>query len=312
MKWKVLVTAPYMQKEIDRFEEFFKENEIEIDVPLVEERMEEAQLIDIIEKYDGVISGDDRFTEKVFAKAKKLKVISKWGTGIDSIDRNAAKTYGVKVCNTPDAFSHPVADTVMAMILSFSRTIIPSDKAMKNREWIKIKGKALSEQTIGIIGMGNIGMRVARRAQAFGMKIISNDIREISNAVKEQYDIEEVSKEELYKRADYITLNCDLNETSYHLLTEKEFAKMERKPIIINTARGPIIKEKDLVEALKNNMVSGAGLDVFEFEPLPKDSPLRSMENVILSSHNSNSSPKYWEKVHQNTLNNLLKGLLEK
>lgn len=312
MKWKVLVTAPYMQKEIDRFQEFFKENEIEIDVPLVEERMEESQLIEIIEKYHGVISGDDRFTEKVFEKAKNLKVISKWGTGIDSIDRNVAKIYGVKVCNTPDAFSHPVADTVMAMILSFSRTIIASDKAMKNDEWIKIRGKALSEQTIGIIGMGNIGMRVARRAHAFGMKIIANDIREISNAVKEQYDIEVVSKEELFKRADYITLNCDLNETSYHLLAEKEFLKMERKPVIINTARGPIIKEKDLVEALKNNMVSGAGLDVFEFEPLPKDSPLRRMENVILSSHNSNSSPKYWEKVHQNTLNNLLEGLLEK
>lgn len=311
MKWKVLVTAPYMQQEINKFLGFFKENEIEIDVPLVEERMEENQLLDIIEKYDGVVSGDDRFTEKVFQKAKKLKVISKWGTGIDSIDKSAAKKYGVKVCNTPDAFSHPVSDTVMAMMLSFSRTIIASDKTMKNGEWIKIKGKTLSEQTIGIIGLGNVGSRVARKAHAFGMNIIANDISDVNKTIIEEFNIEMVSKDELYKRADYISLNCDLNKTSYHLLTEKEFLKMERKPVIINTARGPIIKENDLIEALKSNMVSGAGLDVFEVEPLPKDSPLRSMDNVILSSHNSNSSPKYWDIVHRNTLNNLLKGLME-
>lgn len=309
MKWKVLVTAPYMQAEIDKFIDFFKEHDIEIDVPDVKERLEEEQLLPIIENYDGVVSGDDRFTEKVYMAAKKLKVVSKWGTGIDSINKDIAEKYGVKVYNTPNAFSHPVSDTVIGFMLSFSRTIIDSDRTMKEGNWIKIKGKTLGEQTLGIIGLGNVGLQVAKRAHAFGMKIIANDVKTIDADILKEYDIEMVSKDYLYKESDFISLNCDLNNTTYHLLTLNEFSKMNRKPVIINTARGPIIKEDDLIKALENGYISGTGLDVYEYEPLPIDSPLRKMNNAILSSHNSNSSPKYWNYVHENTLNNLLKGL---
>lgn len=309
MKWKVMVSAPYMLQEMEKFNYFFAENDIDVFVPDVKERMEESMLLPIIHEFDGVVCGDDRFTEAVFEKATRLKVISKWGTGIDSINLAAAAKHNVKVYNTPDAFSHPVSDTVLGLILNFSRNIMASDKLMKSGQWYKIKGKTLSEQTLGIIGLGDVGTRVAKKAHAFGMKILANDIRKISPVIIEQYDIEMVTKEELYRRSDFITLNCDLNETSYHLLTEKEFKLMERKPVIINTSRGPVIKEDDLIKALENNQISGAGLDVFEVEPLPLDSKLRTMDNVILSAHNTNSSPKYWDRVHENTLNNLLKGL---
>ena len=127
MKYKVLITAPYMQQEIEKFTQFFIENGIEIALPPIVERMDEEGLLKIIAQYDGVVSGDDEFTEKVFKNAKKLKVISKWGTGINSIDLKAAAQKGVKVFNTPNAFSHPVADTVIGLILSFSRNIIWSD-----------------------------------------------------------------------------------------------------------------------------------------------------------------------------------------
>ncbi|MFW6312192.1 MAG: NAD(P)-dependent oxidoreductase, partial [Nanoarchaeota archaeon] len=226
MKWDVLISAPYMQKELDDYIEFFENNDINIDVPEVNERLEENELLEIIDKYHGVVSGDDEFTERVFKKADDLKVISKWGTGIDSIDLEAAKKYDVEVYNTPDAFSHPVADTVFGFILTFLRNIIEMDKEMKEGKWNKIKGKSLSEVTLGIIGVGNVGSQVARRANSFNMKILGSDIRKIKSILIEEYDINMVSKEELYKKSDIISLNCDLNETSYHLLTKTEFSKM--------------------------------------------------------------------------------------
>lgn len=312
MKWRVMVSAPYMVPEIDRFRQWFVDHDIEMDVIDVRERLEEEELLAVIEKYDGVICGDDRFTEAVYKKAKNLKVVSKWGTGIDSIHKEIAEKYGVTVCNTPDAFSHPVSDTVIGLMLAFTRNIIASDKTLKEGGWGKIQGRTLGEQTLGIIGCGNIGTRVARKAEAFGMRILVYDIREIPKFVKEQYRIEQVDLDTLLREADFVSTNCDLNETSYHILSTEEFKKMKDTAIVINTARGSIIDEKALVAALQNGEIAGCGLDVYEDEPLPLDSPLRKMDNAILAAHNSNSSPKYWEYIHESTLNNLLRVLQEK
>ena len=312
MKWRVMVSAPYMQLEIDRFREWFREHDIEIDVPPVKERLEEEDLLAVIEKYDGVICGDDRFTENVYKAAKKLKVISKWGTGIDSVHKEIAEKYGIVVCNTPDAFSHPVSDTVLGFMLSFSRSIIASDRLMKDGQWEKIPGKTLGEQVLGIIGCGNIGTRVAKKASAFGMKILAYDIKEIPKPIAEQYQIAQVSLDEVLGQADFVSTNCDLNESSYHILSTNEFKKMKNSAIVINTARGGVVDEVALIKALQEKEIAGCGLDVFEYEPLPIASPLRHMDNVILSSHNSNSSPEYWGKVHKNTLNNLYQVLCKK
>lgn len=309
MKWKVMVSAPYLIPEIDRFRDWFTEHDIEIVVPEVLERMEEEDLLPIIEQFDGAITGDDRFTEEVYKAAKKLKVVSKWGTGIDSLNKDIAEKYGVKVMNTEDAFSHPVSDTVLAIMLSFSRNIIASDRLMKEGKWDKIKGKTLGEQTLGIIGCGNVGSRVAKKASAFDMRILAYDIKPIPKAILEQYHIKQVDFDTLLKESDFISANCDLNDTSYHLLSTAEFQKMKNTAVVINTSRGPVVDELALISALQNEEIRGCGLDVFEFEPLPVDSPLRDMDNVILSSHNTNSSPKYWERVHENTLNNLWIGL---
>lgn len=311
MRWKIMVSAPYMLPEVDRFREWFAAHDMEIDVPDVRERMEESDLLPIIGKYDGVVCGDDRFTERVYQAARKLKVISKWGTGIDSIHKDIAEKYGIKVCNTPDAFSHPVSDTVLGFMLSFSRTIGASDRLMKEGKWEKLKGKTLGEQTLGIIGCGNVGTRVARKANAFGMRILAYDIKEISPPILEQYGIEQVELDVLLRESDFVSANCDLNETSYHILSQDAFSKMKKTAIVINTARGPVVDEKALVEALEAGRIAGCGLDVFEQEPLPVDSPLRKMDNVLLSSHNSNSSPQYWERVHKNTLDNLYHALKE-
>jgi len=275
----------------------------------VKERLSEAELIPIIEKYDGIICGDDSFTKKVLEKAKKLKVIVKWGTGIDSIDQEAAKHFGIPVYNTPNAFSEPVSDTVMGFVLSFARNISRSDQMMKSGGWEKIRCHSLSEQTIGIIGIGNIGRLITRKANAFGMQIYGNDIKEIPEEITKSLNITMVDKETLLGESDYVSLNCTLNETSYHLISKPQLQFMKNTAILINTARGNIVNEPDLIRALENKIIAGAALDVFEVEPLPQNSPLRRFENCLLSSHNANSSPLYWQKVHKNSIKNLINEL---
>ena len=300
-----------MQIDFDKLRHFFDEKNINTVLPMIKEKISETELLSIIEDFDGVIAGDDPFTYKVFEKAKKLKVVSKWGTGIDSIDLDAARHFNIKICNTPNAFSHPVADTTLAFMLSFARRVIETDRQMKQGKWDKIKGHTLSEKTLGIIGLGNIGTQVAKRAHAFNMKILANDIKNIHPIILEQYDIQMATKSEIYENADYITVHCDLNESSYHLLNREAFEQMKHKPYIINTARGGHVSLVDLRKALESGVISGAGLDVFEAEPIAADNPLLKRDDVILAPHNSNSSQKYWDLVHQNTIKNLFKHLGE-
>ena len=311
MKWKVLISAPYMQPVVGRFRDIFTKNDIDLVIPAVDECMEEKDLLGWISDIDGVICGDDRFSEKVLASASKLKVISKWGTGIDSIDQTACHRLGIKVCNTPNAFSEPVADSIIGYMLCFARNLPWMDKKMREGIWYKIPGKALKECVLGVIGVGNVGKAVIKRAISFGMRILGNDIIEIPQDFISETSVEIVSKESLLQEADFISLNCDLNPTSYHLMNYDRFRLMKPTSIIINTARGPIINEPDLVKALKERIIAGAALDVFEHEPLPTDSPLRSMDNVMLAPHNANSSPQSWEAVHHNTIKNLIAALYE-
>ena len=183
------------------------------------------------------------------------------------------------------------------------------DQAMKRGEWKKIPGKTLSECTLGVIGIGNIGKAVTRRARAFGMKVFGNDIIEIDHVFITETGIEMTNLERLLSNSDFVSVNCDLNPTSRHLINAKTLAMMKPEAILINAARGSIVDEKALIEALQAQRLAGAALDVFEVEPLPLGSLLLKMDNVMLAPHNANSSPAAWERVHWNTIRNLLDGL---
>jgi len=306
----VLMTAPYMIPFLDRFKPVIEKYGIDLIVPNVQERMEEDDLLKYAGQFDGAICGDDRYTARVLeACAPRLKVISKWGTGIDSIDSVTASRLDVKVGRTPNAFTTPVADTVLGYMLAFVRRLPWMDAAMKRGEWEKIPGKTLSECTLGVIGVGAIGKAVTRRARAFGMKVLGTDIVEIDHVFITESGIHMTSLDRLLADSDFISLNCDLNPTSHHLINAQTLAKMKPSAVVINTARGPIVDEPALIAALQSRQIGGAALDVFEFEPLPHDSPLMKMDNVMLAPHNSNSSPAAWERVHWNTIRNLLEGL---
>jgi D-3-phosphoglycerate dehydrogenase len=306
----ILLSAPYMVPYAERFRPVFEHYGLELIVYNVRERMDENELLAYAGQIDGAVCGDDRFTARVLqACAPRLKVISKWGTGIDSIDQQEAARLGIQVCRTPNAFTLPVADTVLGYILAFARRLPWMDRAIKSGQWQKNPGRSLSECTLGVIGVGNCGKGVLRRARAFGMKLLGNDIIAIAPDFILENGLEMTGLEDLLARSDFVSLNCDLNPTSRHLMSTHTLSLMKPEAVLINTARGPIVDETALVQALQAKKIAGAALDVFEVEPLPADSPLLKMDQVMLAPHNANSSPAAWERVHWNTINNLLKGL---
>ena len=306
----VLLTAPYMLPFLERFLPVFSHYGFEVIAPNVEERMEEKDLLEYAGKFDGTICGDDRYTRRVLEKCTpRLKVVSKWGTGIDSIDQVACQDLGIQVKNTLNAFTLPVADTVMGYILAFARRQPWMDREMKAGKWQKLPGRSLSECTLGVIGLGNIGKAIIRRARGFGMAILGNDIQAIAPDFILENKVEMTSFKDLLQRADFVSMNTDLNPTSRHLMNKEAFACMKSTAVMINSSRGPVVDEKALVAALQSGQIGGAAMDVFEEEPLPLTSPLLKMDNVMLAPHNSNSSPAAWERVHWNTIRNLLIGL---
>ena len=295
---------------IDRFRPLLESYGIELVIAPVQERLNEDELLALAGTFDGALCGDDRYTERVLqACAPRLKVISKWGTGIDSIDQKACDRLGIRIGRTLNAFTLPVADTIFGYMLAFARLQPWTDRLMKDGVWDKLPGRALSECTLGVIGVGTIGKAVIRRARAFGMHILGTDIVEIAPDFIRENEFELTTLDDLLGRSDFVSLNCDLNPTSYHLMNERTFALMQPTAILINTARGPVVDEPALISALQSGQIAGAGLDVYEVEPLPLVSPLLKMDNVLLAPHNANSSPAAWERVHRNTVHNLLIGL---
>lgn len=306
----VLFSAPYMIPYLDRFRPLFDHHGIDLIVPDVQERLEEDQILAYAGQFDGAICGDDRFTRQaILACAPRLKVISKWGTGIDSIDAEFANSLGILVGRTPNAFTMAVADTVMGYLLAFARQQPWMDRQVKSGKWAKIQGRSLSECTLGVVGVGYIGKAILHRARAFEMRLLGNDIVDIDPEFLLEHGVEMAPLDSLLARSDFVSLNCDLNPSSFHLINWEKLMKMKSTAILVNTSRGQVVDEPALIDALKRGKIAGAALDVFEEEPLPLEHPFLNMDNVMLAAHNANSSPTAWERVHRNTIQTLFEGL---
>jgi phosphoglycerate dehydrogenase-like enzyme len=311
MTWRVLISAPYFLPVVEEFRSRLECAGIEIVAVPVAERLNEAELLEVVATIDGAICGDDQFTERVLRAAPRLKVISKWGTGIDSIDSSVAAELGIRVCNTPNAFTDAVADTTLGYVLSFARQLPRMDWDVRGGLWSKTEMRSLRECTLGVIGVGNIGKAVVRRARAFGAKVVCTDPVVPDASFIAETEVLVTSLEELLAAADFVSLHCDLNPSSFHLMGRAQFNRMKRSAYVINTARGPIIDEVALVKALREKRIAGAALDVFEVEPLPGESPLRDFPNCLLAPHNANSSSEARRRVHESTIQNLLESLRE-
>ncbi|HVW77365.1 MAG TPA: phosphoglycerate dehydrogenase [Alloacidobacterium sp.] len=309
MTARVLVSNMMMLKERPRFESEIAHKGWEPVFADVDQYLSEEQCLQYAGQFDAWLAGDDQITRKVLeAFLPRLKGIAKWGTGLDSIDLAAARELSIPVLNTPAAFSEAVAETALGYMLMLTRYLLAVDQAVRRGEWPKPRGLGLYGRTLGLIGFGAIGQGIARRAKGCGMTILAYDPPiAAKGGITEGplADTEFVELDRLIAESDVVCVACNLTPENRHIIHLGRLKAMKSDAILVNVGRGPLVDEAALADALASGEIAGAGLDVFEIEPLPADSPLRTLPNVVLGSHNANNLNSAVEFVHANTMNNL-------
>jgi len=288
---KILVTCPPMLNGINKFKHFFEEKGIELVLPKVVQVLSEDELIELVPKVDGWIIGDDPATERVFKAGVEgnLKAAVKWGVGVDNVDFKACEKLGIPISNTPLMFGNEVADMALAYLTGLARDSYRVDREVRKGNWIKPPGMSLDGKTVALVGIGDIGLAIARRLKAFGLKINAYDPFTRLNAKEANVD-EILPFPEKLGEADFVILACALTASNFHLINAESLAKMKDGVIVINVSRGGLVDENALIEALGSGKVKSAGLDVFEVEPLPADSKLRQFEQCIYGTHNGSNT----------------------
>ena len=275
---------------------YYEYSDVEVEKKIIEQAGYEvfdyhhdksADISDLAGDMDGLLVQYVQVDRKVIDCLKKCSVIVRYGIGYDNIDADYAGQKGIVVCNVPDYSIEEVADHTVAMLLSLARGINKLDNSIRHggfsfeitKPLFRLKGK-----TLGVIGFGRIPRAIVEKSKGFGLNIISYDPY-VSKAEMDSHGVNKVNIEEIFTASDYLTVNCPLTENTRHIINEQRLRSMKNTAYLINTARGPIVDEKALIKALEKGWIAGAGLDVFEYEPLNPDNPLLNMENVILTPH---------------------------
>jgi phosphoglycerate dehydrogenase-like enzyme len=249
------------------------------------------ELVDRIRDSDVVINirSTSRFTAAVFEACPALRLISIWGTGTDNVDLAAARRHGIRVTNTPGVSAVAVAEHALALIMAVARRTVHVDRQVRQGLWPRAMVTQLRGKTLGLIGTGAIGREVARLGAGIGMRVIAWTFHPEGDVA------EWVGFDDVFRQSDVVSVHVRLSTETAGLIRREHFELMKPDSILINTARGGIVNETDLVEALQTNRIAGAGLDVFGTEPLPPDSPLVALSNVVLSPHSAGITPEATE-----------------
>jgi D-3-phosphoglycerate dehydrogenase / 2-oxoglutarate reductase len=306
MRRRVLISCVQMQRELPKFTDEFAARDIELVVPEVAQQLSEEELLAIMPDIDGVIVGDDQFTATVLESAPQLRILSKWGVGVDCIDLDAAARLGITVTNTPGVFADDVANVATCYLLMLARGLHRVDAAVRAGTWLKIEGESVREKVLGVVGLGSIGRALVVRGRALGMDVVGCDPSPAASAAAEAAGVRATTLEDVLAAADYLTLCCPLTPETHHLIDAKALSAMRFGAKLINVARGPIVDEPALIEALLAGQLAGAALDVYEVEPLPADSPLRDLPQVILGAHNGSNAKEAVERTSRLAVENLL------
>lgn len=280
-----------MLRAIDSLRHYFEEKGLELITPNVVQVLKEDELIELVPTVDAWIIGDDPATERVFTAGKngKLKAAVKWGVGVDNVDFKACEKLGIPISNTPGMFGNEVADMAMAYFTGLTRDSYRVDQQVKLGNWIKPSGMSLEGKAVALVGLGDIGRAVARRLRGFGVRINAYD--PFTQLTVEQAGVDAILPfPEGLNQADFVITTCALTPSSHHLINKQSIALMKDGVYIINVSRGGLVDQAALVDALKAGKVKAAGLDVFEVEPLPLDSPLRQFDQCIFGTHNGSNT----------------------
>jgi len=280
-----------VDKKIDRHyikEEYEGLAKVNAELVLAECETEE-EIIEATKDADAVLTMFAPLTRRVMEASPKLKVIVRYGIGYDTVDVDAATDNGILVVNFPDFCLRDVADHTLALLLACARKVVYYNNLTKQGYWPEYSEQAQTirpvyGETLGLIGCGNIGRTVARKAKCFDLRVLGCDPY-VDKAVAEEAGITLVSMPELLKESDYVSVHTFLSKSTWHLIGEKEFRQMKPTAYFINTSRGPVVDEAALIKALQEKWIAGAGIDVFEQEPVQPDNPLLKMDNVVVSPH---------------------------
>lgn len=283
---KVLITCPPMLKAKEEYLDVFTKNNIEVFTPNVVQALSENELISLVPQFDGWIIGDDPATRKVFIAGKKgkLKAAVKWGIGVDNVDLLACSDLHIPFTNTPNMFGPEVADIALCYLIGLARDVFLVDRLVRKGEWPKNRGISLNGKTIGIVGYGDIGKNVLKRILAIGSIPIIYDPFISEN----KYDVRKWPNS--IENCDFIIFTCALSKDNYHMFDQSIIDQCKLGVRIINVARGSLIDEKALFNGLKSKKIHSVALDVFEEEPLPKNSRLRTFPQCVFGSHNSSNT----------------------
>ncbi|XSG82640.1 MAG: phosphoglycerate dehydrogenase [Methyloligella sp. ZOD6] len=306
---RALLSCLHLQRNFGDFRHIYDEAGVEPVLPEVAgQQLAAEDMRQHIVGMDCVIAGDDEIDASVLEAGKEsgLKAVIKWGIGTDSIDKETAKALGIPVFNTPGVFANEVADLALSLFLNLTRGTHLMHNSIAEGGWRKIEGRSLTGLTAGVLGLGSIGLAIADRTRAFGMHPIGTDVRQLSDAELGRHAIEQLPLSEVLARADALFVACNLTAENRHLVGREAFAKMRPGALVVNVARGPLIDEAALADALQSGHIGGAGLDVFEAEPLPAESPLRKFENCVFSTHNGSNTREAVARINQMTTEILL------
>ena len=241
-------------------------------------------LIPVVKDADAIIAGSEPYTAETLAKLPKLRVIARMGVGFDAIDVPACDRRGIVVATTPGVNHHAVAEHTIALLMAVARGFPARDQFVRKGTWLRFSTPRIMGRTLGLVGLGRIGQATAVRGIGLGMRVIAYDPFPNKDFAAE-HRIELTTLDDLIARADYVSLHLPMSKENQHLINAQTLAKMKQGTILINTARGPLVDEQALYDALKSGHLAGAGLDVFEVEPLPTTSPLLEFDNVLFCGH---------------------------
>lgn len=287
---KILVTCPPMLRMIDSFRPLFAQHGATITTPDVVQTLSVEELKQLVPQHDGWIIGDDPATREVFeaGKAGRLKAAVKWGIGVDNVDFAACKDLDIPITNTPNMFGGEVADIAVGYVIALARQTFVIDRGVRAGEWPKPCGISLAGKTVALLGYGDIGKNTAKRLLAADMHVVAYDPYAADDLVMPQ--VQRATWPLRINEADFIVINCALTPSSYHMLNAEVLAQCKFGVRVVNVGRGPIIDEPALEVALHSGQVFSVALDVFETEPLPMQSPMRSHPRCVLGSHNASNT----------------------